>query len=209
MKTSNLKCSSCGHTLYCEDAVGQWLECPRCGARFLIDTFLAGNERREGEQDDVLISHKEQDVFYFPLQCDYQSFREKCFDMMMHDSPSDIFSDMQVVEQKQCYLPYVASIGGEDHSVYDALYVGADEHDAIIKQCLRLSYKNSDPHLGKFSRKHAKDANGIADIPVDSKRMSALPAWASEADEVHYYPFYCLVCSYRGTTFTRYRKRIC
>lgn len=174
------------------EAVGVWIECPRCHSRFMInhlpDTDVTGGEDKK--------------VYYFSPECDFQSFRTQCFDLMMQSSPADVFSEMKVIEEKQCYLPYVSSIGGDGNHAYNAEYVGEDKHAVIMQQYTRLSYKNNDKRFGTFGRSHDKGGSDLEAVRVDDARIAALPQWASRADELYYYPFYCLVCSYKGTTFS-------
>lgn len=194
METDQLKCSSCGHVMNLSEAAGVWIECPRCHARFMID-YSPGT----GETDD---NEKFKEVYYFSTQCDYQSFRTKCFDMMMQQSPADIFSELRVVEEKQCYLPYVSSIGGNSNSTYTAVYVGTDNHTVISQKYAQLSYKNSDARFGVFCRSHDKGNRNLETVSIGDASIAALPMWAAHADELHYYPFYCLACSYKGTHYS-------
>ena len=194
METDLHACPSCGNILNLKDAVGMWIECPHCHVRFMINYFLGTDESYDNKDS--------KEVYYFSQQCDYQSFHTKCFDLMMHKSPEDIFSELRVMEEKQCYLPYISSIGGNSNSTYKSVYVGADNHTVISQKYAQLSYKNSDPHFGVFCRSHDKGNNDIKTVSVDDARIAALPKWAAYSDELHYYPFYCLVCSYRNKIFS-------
>ena len=227
---SKVTCSSCGYKLDLSEAVGQWIECPRCHARFLIDMLPNSDATDAAAQnvaategavlggtstgitrsaaprgaittDEMLTGHKEAVVYYFKPACSYAAFRMQCFDMMMRESPADIFAEMKIVEEKQCYVPYVCSIGGDCNAQYNAVYVGAEGHDVIVKKYAELSFLNSDNHFGTFCRSHSKGAETPEAVAVDPARMAVLPAWAAQADEVHYYPFYCLVGNYQGKLF--------
>lgn len=194
MKKDQLECSSCGHILNLKDAVGVWIECPRCHSRFMINNIPPTGEMGGDE--------KSRKAYYFAQQCDFESFRNKCFDQMMQSSPADIFAELKVVEEKQCYLPYVSSIGGDSDSTYKAEYVGADKHDVIAQQYSHIAYKNNDKRFGTFGRSLDKGSSTLEDVHVDKALVVALPKWAAHADELHFYPFYCLVCNYKGTTFS-------
>lgn len=195
MKEDQLKCAACGHVLNLKDAVGEWIECPSCHARFLIDSFPVTTEETKD-------NGKHTTVYFFTKQCDFKSFRTQCFDLMMQSSPVDIFSELKVIEEKQCYLPYVSSIGGDSNKAYAAEYVGIDKHPVILQKYDHLSYKNDDKRFGAFCRSLDKGNSNDEMVPVDQSRVAALPGWAAHADELHYYPFYCLVCSYKGTVFS-------
>lgn len=195
MGQEQLQCSSCGHILNIKDAVGVWIQCPKCGASFMID-HIPTPVATSVEKDEA------KKAYYFPQECDFQSFRDKCFDLMMESSPGDIFSELKVIEEKQCYLPYVSGIGGEKNDTYDAEYVGADKHDVIMQKCKHLSYKNNDKRFGTFCRTMDKGTSRLEAVSVDKALMAALPKWAANADELHYYPLYCMVCSYKGKTFS-------
>lgn len=190
MDANQLQCSSCGHIMNLEEAVGAWIECPNCHSRFLINNLSYTEESDEKRE------------YYFPSQCDFQSFRHQCFDLMMQSSPADIFSELKVMEEIQCYLPYVSRIGGDSDSTYDAEYVGADNHAVIMQWYAHLSYKNNDKRFGTFRRTKKNENDNLEKVHTDDARVAALPQWATHCDELHYYPFYCLVCNYKGTTFS-------
>lgn len=194
MEKTKFECSSCGAIIDIKDAVGVWIECPHCHSRFMINNIPTMGEMGGDE--------KSKKTYYFAQQCDFESFRNKCFDLMMQSSPADIFAELKVVEEKQCYLPYVSSIGGDSDSTYKAEYVGADMHEVILQQYSHIAYKNSDKRFGTFGRSVDKGSCNLEEVHVDDTLVKALPTWAAHADKLHYYPFYCLVCNYKGTTFS-------
>ena len=199
MNPARMSCSSCGCTLYYKDAVGQWIKCPRCPAKYLIDV-LDDNDGNE----DSLIGHKRHEVFCFPGQCDYQTFRMKCFDMLMEMSPADIFSEMTIIEEAECFLPYVANIGGDNYDTYEAVYVGDEKKRIIMERFSTLKFKNNDSLFGTLSRRHCKNEGDSRMVQVDQDKMHRLQGWTAVADEIHYYPFYCMTARYKGTTFHLY-----
>lgn len=194
-----MECRSCGYTLYYKDAVGQWIECPRCRAKYLVDFTSHGDG---GRGDETLMGHKEHLVFFFQKQCDYQTFRMKCFDLLMKMAPADIFEKMSVKEEKNCMLPYVANIGGETETSYMAVYVGTSNHHMIKEKYMTMRFKNSDTQFGAFCRTNTFNDEDAEVVPVDPDLMAKLPEWAALADEVHYYPYYCLTGEYNGKTIS-------
>lgn len=202
MAADIFECTSCGRILDPRKAVGMWIECPNCKARYLIDDLPQSVGAGRADTSEMTVTGLRQlKTYYFPLPCDYEAFRMKCFDIMMRESPADIFSELNILEEKQSYLPYVASIGGDPSSSYTALYVGEDTHGKISGRYAKISFGNSDQHFGSLARSSAKKDGSLAIIPVNPDSLSSLPSWATHADEVHYYPFYSLECSYGDKAF--------
>ena len=191
MKEQISQCS-CGATLDIKSAKGLWIQCPSCGTKYLVES-LVNNNSTNNEQNN--------ETFFFLPQCNLASFRRHCFKKMLLKSPADIFTSLRIKKVLWMYLPYKTNIGGEYKSNYNAYYVGTAKY-SVLKPFVRLIYWNDDEKFGTLSRKQMPEKLSTKCVDVNPDFLAKIPKEFSAIGDLYYYPFFCLLCEYKGKLFT-------
>lgn len=179
------KCRNCGAPLIDKDIVGQWVCCPHCNSRFLVDYAEESGSGRKREN------------FHFPFDCDMKAFQTYCFDLLMQQSPADVISQMRLLEEKECFLPTITTIGRSAGERYSVNYIGKEPLDEAILTFLQKGFDNADVRFGHERRLRVRELPKSA-IAV-AERFEA--EGAAVTNEVHYFPLFYLKYEYKGRTF--------
>lgn len=183
-----MKCRSCGAVLGSESIVGEWVVCPSCGNRYLLD-YADSFEKSQGHIK-----------YYFAAKDTFHDFQTACLDKIMKISPADTISKLTETVKRYCYIPAITNIGGVGD--YKLKFLGIESlglSDAA-HEFLQTSISNEDAVFGYSQRKRMPEhSSNFSVVDFDaSKLKTMIDSGEVRTNEIYYYPLYQWEFEYQG-----------